>query len=629
MLQQIVLPWGELATIHRVSTATLPLLIFWGTTTLLIGYILWLAVRKRRRGNTRQTIAMVASVAVLMLALGGNMLVLAGHLDSIFLGEFGFLALVLTMMRLLGGEESYRAIISQASAGIFVVDPSGRLLDVNRTGRKMLGCTRAELRKLSMSDVLTAQSSAQPQGLRNAPTAHGLHRLRRKDGSVVLADMSTQILSDGRALYIARDVTEAQRADNAIRLLAESAPDTDPVRFYSRCAWSLSEAFDARCASIGMLDAKREQVHVVGRWPAKAAGLQDYPASSAPVSKLSRSNKTFSTADARVEFSSHAEFDAMTKGYLGTAIVSPVGEVAGVVEVWDDRPFAVSAESRRIMEMFANRIGTEMSRMATESELRQLTATLEARITARTAELAQVNEELEAFSYSVSHDLRTPVRAIDAYASLLLETQAAQADASARKHIDRIGEAVRRMRELIDGLLTLARLSHQQQDIQTVGLSVIAERAVELLRDKDRSRRVDFICAPNVSARADPTGASIVLTNLLENAWKYSSRTEHARIEFGCRSDETGPVYFVSDNGVGFEMQHAKHMFEPFRRLHNSGDFPGSGVGLATVQRIVKRHNGRIWAESTKGEGATFYFTLRSPRSADAAPMSTQVAVSE
>jgi signal transduction histidine kinase len=372
----------------------------------------------------------------------------------------------------------------------------------------------------------------------------------------------------------------------------------------------LAEAFDARHALIGKLDETREYVRVVGRSPVREASPNGYRASSAPIMKLSRSRKTWSTADARGDFASHPEFDAASKGYLGTAIVSPAGEVIGVVEVWDERTITVGAESQRILEMFANRIGTEMSRIATESELRQLTSTLEARITARTAELAQVNEELEAFSYSVSHDLRTPVRAIDAHATLLREMPVAQSDAAARKHVDRIADAARRMRELIDGLLTLARLSHQQQDIQRVVLSVLAEQAIELLRDKDRTRQVEFVCAQNVSAYADPTGASIILTNLLENAWKYSSREACARIEFGCRVDDAEQVYFVRDNGVGFDMQHAKHMFEPFRRLHSHSDFPGSGVGLATVRRIVKRHNGRIWAESAQGEGATFHFTL-------------------
>jgi light-regulated signal transduction histidine kinase (bacteriophytochrome) len=167
------------------------------------------------------------------------------------------------------------------------------------------------------------------------------------------------------------------------------------------------------------------------------------------------------------------------------------------------------------------------------------------------------------------------------------------------------------MRELIDGLLTLARLSHQQQRIQRVDLTALAEQAMQLLRDKDPTRSVDFRCAPNVIAHADSTATSVLLTNLLENAWKYSSRVAAARIEFGVTHDGDEPVYFVRDNGVGFDMQHAKHMFEPFRRLHSHDDFPGSGVGLATVQRIVKRHNGRLWADSIEGQGATFYFTLR------------------
>jgi light-regulated signal transduction histidine kinase (bacteriophytochrome) len=171
-------------------------------------------------------------------------------------------------------------------------------------------------------------------------------------------------------------------------------------------------------------------------------------------------------------------------------------------------------------------------------------------------------------------------------------------------------QAARRMRELISGLLQLAQLSHQPSVLQIVDLSQVATHAMDLMQERDRDRRVEFVCAPAVRVNTDPTWIGVVLTNLLENAWKYSSRVQHARIEFGVQREAGGKVYFVRDNGAGFDMQHAKRLFKPFQRLHAHDEYPGSGIGLATVERLIRRLGGRVWAESAPERGATFYFTL-------------------
>jgi light-regulated signal transduction histidine kinase (bacteriophytochrome) len=313
------------------------------------------------------------------------------------------------------------------------------------------------------------------------------------------------------------------------------------------------------------------------------------------------------------QFPEHAPFAGFTSGaYLGAAILSSAGTVTGVVEVWNETPFVVGPGSQQILETFAHRIGAELERAAADRGLRELTATLEARVAARTSELARANEELEAFSYSVSHDLRGPVRAVDAHAAMLLEEAEAVLDAGARRHVDRIAQAARRMRDLINGLLQLAQLSHQPRTLQIVDLSHLATHAIELLQERERGRHVEFVCTPGVRANTDPTAANVVLTNLIENAWKYSSRAAHARIEFGVEHEDNGAIYFVRDNGAGFEMQYAKRLFKPFQRLHATGDYPGSGIGLATVDRLIRRLGGRVWAESAPEQGATFYFTFGS-----------------
>jgi signal transduction histidine kinase len=374
-----------------------------------------------------------------------------------------------------------------------------------------------------------------------------------------------------------------------------------------------------------MLDGHGEFVNVLGRWPVQVGESLSYRAATAPSARLSAVHRSMLVANASEEFPQHAPFAGAARTYLGSAIMSSAARVLGVIEIWDEQPFVAGPESRQILEMFAHRIGAELDRAAVDRELRQLTASLESRIAARTSELAHANQELEAFSYSVSHDLRAPVRAIDAHAAMLVEKLQDSLDGPGRSHLERILEGARRMRELIDGLLALARLAHHSLAIESVDLGVLARQAMDLLQERDRTRQVQFRCPDSLSARADRTGASVIITNLLENAWKYSSRVDRACIEFGAEHRDGEIVYLVRDNGVGFDMQHAKHLFEPFRRLHTQGEYPGSGIGLATVARIVHRHGGRVWAQSAPGQGTTFYFTLQRREGAAAAGLVGQM----
>jgi signal transduction histidine kinase len=607
LLERITLPWGEVATIHRLPVVPLAAWIFWAVSLLLLGYIAALCASQRHLRGSLQAIAMAGSISALMLALAGNMLILAGQLDFIFLGEFGFLALVLTMMRLLSGEESYRAMIGQASVGIFVVSATGRFLDANRIGCTMLARSRAELRKLQLQEILVTGRGA-THGVRSTQA------MSRGDGTTVLADISSQRLSDGRTLCIALNVTEAVRIETALRLLAESGPAEDTAAFIESCTATLAQAFGARHAAASVMDGTGS-ARILGQWPARPGFEQSYALADSPCARLSAERRSMYLTGLAAEFPAHAPFAGCTSGaYLGAAILSSAGTVTGVVEVWDETPFVVGAGSQQILEIFAHRIGAELERAAADRGLRELTATLEARVAARTSELARANEELEAFSYSVSHDLREPVRAVDAHAAMLAEEAGPALDDGARRHVERIAQAARRMRDLIAGLLQLAQLSHQPpRSLQIVDLSQVATHTMELLQERDRDgRSVEFVCAPGIRVNTDPTGIGVVVTNLIENAWKYSSRVDRARIEFGVQQQEKQRVYFVRDNGVGFEMQHAKRLFRPFQRLHAQDEYPGSGIGLATVERLVRRLGGRVWTESAPGQGATFYFTLDS-----------------
>jgi light-regulated signal transduction histidine kinase (bacteriophytochrome) len=226
------------------------------------------------------------------------------------------------------------------------------------------------------------------------------------------------------------------------------------------------------------------------------------------------------------------------------------------------------------------------------------------------SELDAVNKELEAFSYSVSHDLRAPLRSIDGFSQALVEEYADQLDDTAADYLSRIRAATQRMGELIDDLLDLSRVTRREMHREQVDLSALATEVLGGLAREEPERQVEIGIAAGLMGRGDPHLLRLALENLLGNAWKFTSREPSVRIEFGARQEGDRPLYYVSDNGVGFDMAYADKLFGAFQRLHAAHEFPGTGIGLATVHRIVLRHGGRVWAQSEVGQGATFFFTL-------------------
>jgi light-regulated signal transduction histidine kinase (bacteriophytochrome) len=228
----------------------------------------------------------------------------------------------------------------------------------------------------------------------------------------------------------------------------------------------------------------------------------------------------------------------------------------------------------------------------------------------RAAQLEAANKELEAFSYSVSHDLRAPLRSIDGFSHVVLEDYGEQLPADARGYLERVRAAAQRMAVLIDDLLNLSRVTRTAVQPKFINLSKMADDIVQGLQETQPDRQVTFSLTPDLMVEADPHLMHIVLENLLSNAWKFTSKHEQPVIEFGQRAHVKERTFYVRDNGVGFDMAYADKLFGVFQRLHSVSEFPGTGVGLATVQRIISIHGGRIWAESAEGKGTTFYFTL-------------------
>lgn len=342
----------------------------------------------------------------------------------------------------------------------------------------------------------------------------------------------------------------------------------------------------------------------ISKWTAASEQVHGYPSGLMVGTHFSR---LFNPKDLERELPSriihaaaadgHCEFETRMQRADGNSFEASIA-VSSLYNT-DGSPQGYAVITRNITE-----------RKRSEAAVRKLNSELEMRVRMRTAELTVSNQELEAFSYSVAHDLVAPLRAMDGFANALLEDHAEKLDESGRQYLDRIRAAALRMHETIDDLLRLARISREKIERVDVNLATIAEESLRLLRRAEPDRNVEVTIDPDLNAHVDRGLFTLALDNLLRNAWKFTGKRETALIELGQTKINGEDVFFVKDNGAGFDMRYADKLFRAFHRLHAATDFDGSGIGLAIVSRVVQRHGGRVWAEAKPEEGATFFFTI-------------------
>jgi signal transduction histidine kinase len=305
--------------------------------------------------------------------------------------------------------------------------------------------------------------------------------------------------------------------------------------------------------------------------------------------------------------------DAYRPTFVKSLVMTPIRTVApiGAIGVYWAKPHLATEAEIELLQGLADSTSIAIEAADVFANLERKVAERTAELDRRNAELEVLNKELEAFSYSVAHDLRSPLITIDGFTQVLLENTTEKLDEPNRKHLERISTAVRRAHRLINDLLGLSKIVRAPIHIVTVDLSRTAREILRTLIDSAPTRVAEFVVAEGIVVQGDPGLLRIVLENLLSNAWKFTSRQERTHVEFGSGVDRTGhTIYFVRDNGAGFDPRYAAKLFSPFQRLHSETQFPGTGIGLATVQRIIHRHGGEIWAESAVDCGAAFYFTL-------------------
>jgi len=412
--------------------------------------------------------------------------------------------------------------------------------------------------------------------------------IRRADGQTRIVQITTSRLQsgDGRGhvLALIEDVTEKQIAETALResqQMLRLILDTIPVRVF----WKDRNSVYRGCNHLVAADSGLRSVdEIVGKTDFDLGYKEaaEFQADDRRVMESGRPKVYYeepvTTAQGRVIWARTSKFP----------LRGPGGEVVGVLGTFEDIT----------------------DRKEVEEDIRRLNAELERRVADRTAQLTAANKELESFSYSVSHDLRAPLRAIDGFSQALAEDFGDLMDENARGHLHRVRLASQRMAELIDDILDLSRTARAELRRRRVSLSSLAEAIVAQLRASGPERTVEFVIEAGLEVYADESLSRVLLENLLGNAWKYTSRKPAARIEFGRTQQERGPAFFVRDDGDGFDMAYAHKLFGAFQRLHGLDEFEGTGIGLATVRRIVGRHGGKVWGEGQPGVGAVFYFSL-------------------
>jgi len=503
------------------------------------------------------------------------------------------------VMALVESEERYRSIVENCLEGIWTIDTDGKTTYVNRQMAEMLGYSVDAMLGRHLFDFMDEQARAIAERnlerrRRGISEKHDF-RLKHRDGRNVWTRMATAAVrgADGEyvgALAIVTDITrlreaelEAERTRALLRASFEASPVGIVVAEAPGGRILMANSAAMRLAGIaGEAVSGRDQRD----WQLMGSDGAECAPESYPLAGAIREGVT--TRDRELLLLS-AGGEMRWVLVNAAPVFDPDGEVmAGVMVLLD------------ISE-----------RIAAENEVRQLNADLERRVRERTEALDAANKELEGFSYSVSHDLRAPLRGIDGWSLALLEDCGEELSERAHEYLERIRSESQRMGQLIDDLLRLARVSRGRFHRESVDLSALAARVARRVDEQQRhARPAEWVIAPGLRAECDERLMEIALENLFANARKFSAGRDTPRIEFGANEGARGPEFFVRDNGAGFDMAYADQLFRPFRRLHSDAEFAGTGIGLATVQRVVRRHGGVVRAEGAPECGATFFFTL-------------------
>lgn len=517
-------------------------------------------------------------------------------------------------------EERYRGLVEISPVAIFL-NRGNRIVFANQAALELFGATPEQLLGKSPFDVFHPDYHERiryriSRQLLGEPAPLAEEQIVRVDGTVRDCEVAAAPImeQDGVAIQVVlHDITERKRAEDEVRKLnaeleqrvAERTAQLDVALVQEKTARFEANAAEARTKS--WLELAPDGIMIV-----TAEGAVKFMNTQAcrmfgyePAELLDRPVETLIPERYRGVHIEHRT------GYVAEPRTRPMGaglDLYGLRKDGTEFPVEIALSPNRTDQgLTVTAIIRDItSRKRAEEEISRLNDNL----VRRALELEDSNRELEAFSYSVSHDLRAPLRAIDGFSNALLKHYPDVLDERGKDYLQRVRAAAQRMAQLIDDILGLSRATRAEMHRQAVDLSAVARDTLEDFRKSQPEREVEISVERDLTVNADPHLLRIAMDNLLGNAWKFTRGREVARIEVGSIEQNGERVYFIRDNGAGFNSAYADKLFSPFQRLHSDSEFPGTGIGLALVQRILRRHGGRIWAESAVDQGATFYFTL-------------------
>ncbi len=541
------------------------------------------------------------------------------------------------------GLEYLAAIVTSSNDAIVSETLDGIITSWNQGAEKIFGYESHEViqkpvnilippEKLGEEAVLLGKMAA-GETVRNYDTIRV-----KKDSSQIFVSVSLSPLKDGQgkivgASKIAQDVTERKRAEGALRRYGERmaainhldhiiSSNLDITQVYDSFVKELQALMPLDRTAIVRLNENGDQWQVARQWtqhiPAFLPG--DWRLVQGSVIEWLVTNRIPFSEPEVGEHGNWPETAILQREGIRSRLLLPLiieGRVVAVLTVASRKPSAFSEDDQSLLMTFADQLTIALQNSDLYEQIKRHAAELEQRVTERTAQLEASNKELEAFSYSVSHDLRSPLRAIDGFSRILVRDYAGQLPVAAERYLRLIRDNTRQMGTLIDDLLTFSRLNRQPLNKQQIGLSLLVRQVYGELTSEEHTRQVELVIADLPDCQADPTLFKQVIVNLMSNALKFTSQRNVARIEVNYQQVDGEGVYSVRDNGAGFDMAYADKLFGVFQRLHRTDEFPGTGVGLAIVNRIIHRHGGRIWAEAAVDQGATFYFTVEGEQSHD------------
>ena len=587
---------------------------------LVLAVVLVRAVRRPSRESIDTALFFGAPAIAILLSWGARAVGIPGPTASLISGAFILAIPLLTLRAMQGFTELPRyvvpvaAIAWAASAIIVLAAPSpmppplivlilvpfiffegyAGLAVLRSTGRAH-GVTRRRLQLIGAGTVLLAVTILNALLALAVPFASNLTLV------LALGSALTYLLGFAppgpiRRAWQAPEVFAFVRLTN--RLVGEAAPEL----VHAALARELAAAMGETEVGLGIW---QPELEVMRYWrngrPPLDRRLDESLAAKAFVEQ--RALLTVDNTDGK---RLPAEYRGLGRQHVLAAPVTVGSRRLGVIGVLVARRSTFYDDDLALLQLLADQAGVVLEHRRLFEEVHGLNRALEGSV----SELRALNEELGAFAYSVSHDLRAPLRSIDGFSQILLEDKGAVLGDDGRKHLDRVRAAATNMGTLIDDMLLLSRLTRDEMNPRSVDLTQLARSVVDELRAREPERKVEFESNGAHPARGDERLLRIALTNLIGNAWKFTRGRHPAHVSFGGDTRDGEAVFFIKDDGVGFDMRYAQKLFGAFQRLHNRSEFEGTGIGLATVQRIVHRHGGRVWAESEVGKGTTFYFTL-------------------